>query len=452
MAINYQINVFKDLIDRYSTWDDMRKYLESEEGGLFRIADKNNETGFCIIRQEKGTSKMELPHSKWFRSVVWNTKTNRPVCVAPPKAASQEFSFKAFKDISDNGIVCQELLDGFMINCFRVVGDKTLHITSRSKLNAAGKFYSEKSFRELFMEAYMNTNECPHYSETIIQDNSSDILSPDSSKGEVVVFYSFLVQHKEHRIVKNIENNRVYVVHKGVVFEDGRVEFEDSPVTFKNKVNIENIEVSVKPVKGSYAQIASRAPEEEQSEVQKWIKNVLQEKDWQFQGVVFKDGFGNRWRFRSEKYSAVKTLRGNSPTVRERFAQLYSQNLIHKYLEYYSDDMLPMTVHLMFVNSIIKMLYDLYVDLHITKVKAANEIDKMYLPHLYNIHGLYLSQLRPVGKKININEITMYLHKQPWQRVVFLIKKIVDSINNDVQPATVIIDESDVNAVTGASV
>ena len=433
MPLNYQNNVFKELVEKYSTWDDMRNYLESEEGGLFRIADKNEEAGYSLIRYEKGVSKMDLPHSKWFRSVVWNTKTNRPVCVAPPKASSQEFPFKTLKELSDAGIICQELLDGFMINCFRVVGDKTLHITSRSKLNAAGKFYSEKSFRELFMEAYINTSESPFYSETIIQENSSDILSPDSSNGEVAVFYSFLVQHKEHRIVKNIENNSVFVVHRGVVFEDGRVGFEDSPATFKGQPNIESIGLSVKPVKGSYAQIAALAPlapsVEEQTEVQKWIKNILQEKDWQFQAVVFKDASGNRWRFRSEKYSAVKALRGNSPTIHERFAQLYSQNLIHKYLEYYSNEMLQMTVHLMFMNSIIKMLYDFYVDLHITKVKKAEDINKMYLPHLYNIHGIYLSHLRPEGKKVNINEITLYLHRQPWQRVSFLIKKTVDSIS-----------------------
>ena len=429
MAINYQNNIFKELVEKYLTWDDMRKYLESDDGGLFRIVDKNDDTGYSLIRYEKGTSKMDLPHSKWFRSVVWNTKTNRPVCVAPPKASSQEFSFKTLEELSNAGIICQELLDGFMINCFRVVGDKTLHITSRSKLNAAGKFYSEKSFRELFMDAYMNTSECPLYSETIVQDNSSDILSPDSSKGEVAVFYSFLVQHKEHRIVKNIENNCIFVVHKGVVFEDGHMAFEDSPGTFKGRFNIENIPFPVKLVKGSYAQIVGEEQTKEHTEVQRWIKNILQEKDWQFQGVVFKDASGNRWRFRSEKYSAVKTLRGNSPTIRERFTQLYSQNLIPKYIEYYPDEMLQMTVHLMFMNGITKILYDLYVDLHITKVKRADDIDKMYLPHLYNIHGLYLSQLRPVGKKININEITLYLHKQPWQRISFLIKKIVDSDN-----------------------
>ena len=132
---------------------------------------------------------MDLPHSKWFRSVVWNTKTNRPVCVAPPKASTEEFPYKTLKEATDAGIVCQELLEGFMINCFKVVGDETLHITSRSKLNAAGKFYSEKSFRELFMETYE-------------QNGHINIPSPETSINQVSVFSSFLVQHKEHRIVK----------------------------------------------------------------------------------------------------------------------------------------------------------------------------------------------------------------------------------------------------------
>lgn len=429
MPIQFEVTAFKDLIEKYPSWEELQKYLESNEGGMFRVVDKD-ENGFCLIRYEKGTTKMDLPHSKWFRSVVWNTKTNSPVCISPPKTTTSEFSYKTLQEVSDAGIVCQELLEGFMINCFRVVGDETLHITSRSKLNAAGKFYSEKSFRELFIEAYMNTTECPDYSETIIQDNSQDILSPDSSKKEVATFYSFLVQHKEHRIVKQIDSNQVYLIHKGVVYEDGQVEVEDSPDALKGLTNITNITLEKKQSRGSYAKIAAQATEE-QTEVQKWIKNQLLDRDWSFQGLVFKDKLGNRWRFRSEKYSAVKTLRGNSPNIQERFAQLYTQNLLLKYLEYYPDEMIQMTVQMMFMDSIVKMLYNFYVDLHITKTKKAGEINKMFLPHLYSIHGIYLSQLRPNGKKINFDEIKIYLHKQPWQRIVFLMRKIIESANGD---------------------
>jgi uncharacterized glyoxalase superfamily protein PhnB len=432
MPLQFEINVFKNLIEKYPSWEELQRFLESDEGGLFRVADRS-EDGFCLIRYEKGTSKMDLPHSKWFRSVVWNTKTNRPVCMAPPKASSQDFTFNTLKDISDAGIVCQELLEGFMINCFRVAGSETLHITSRSKLNAAGKFYSEKSFRELFMEAYMNTTDCPHYSEQVIQDNSQHLVHPDSSKNEVATFYSFLVQHKEHRIVKLNGKNRVYLIHSGVVYDDGRVEVLDSPEKVKEQPNIQNIPLEQAQTKGSYAKIAAQANElsDETTEVQKWIKKHMLDMDWTFQGLVFKDKEGNRWRFRSEKYAAVKTLRGNSPTISERFAQLYTQNLIPKYLEYYSEDMMPIAVHMMFMDTVVKILYDNYVDLHITKTKKVDEIDKMFHPHLYSIHGIYLTQLQPAGKKINFDEIKIYLHKQPWQRIAFLIKKIVQKANNE---------------------
>ena len=93
--------------------------------------------------------------------------------------------------------------------------------------------------------------------------------------------------------------------------------------------------------------------------------------------------------------------------------------------------MMPIAIHMMFMDAIVKMMYDNYVDLHITKTKRVDEINKMFLPHLYSIHGIYLSQLRTVGKKINFDEIKMYLHKQPWQRIVFLIKKIIKTVNDE---------------------
>jgi hypothetical protein len=421
MSIQFEVDTFKELIEKYSEWEDLKKYLESSDGGLFRIVDKD-ENGLCLIRYEKGTSKMDLPHSKWFRSVVWDTNKNRPVCVAPSKAESQEMSLNTIQEVLDTGIVCQEYLEGFMINCFKIVGSDKLYITSRSKLNATGKFYSQKSFRELFTEAYLDTKQgskCDTYHEECIQ-----LRRPDESSGEVAVFYSFLVQHTEHRIVKKNLENRVYLIHSGTVFSDGTIKMIDSPELF-DKPSVENIQIK-KEQKGTYAEIAANP-----NELNRFIKNIIQENSWQFQGVVFKDIKGNRWRFRSEKYMAVKALRGNSATIMERFAQLYTQNLVMKYLEYYEEEAMPMALKLMFFDAIIKTVYGHYVDLHITKTVTVNDIDKVYLPHLYSIHGIYLSQLRPAGKRMTIDEIKQYFHKQPWQRIVFLMKKLLATINSE---------------------
>lgn len=432
MTIKYENTVFRDLITKYKTWDELRLFLESEEGGLLRIIDKDDK-GMCIIRYEKGVSKMDLPHSRWFRSVVWNTNKNIPVCVAPPKTSFSDFPFKTINELGDNGIICQELHDGFMINCYRVEGDSTIYDTSRSKLGATGKFYSDKSFRDLFYEADKDTNPSPSSSDIYISQETRAFRFPNIDNGEAAIFCSYLVQHKDHRIVTPIKNNNVYLIHRGVVFNDGRIEFEDSPEIVKSSNIVKNIIPECIITKGSYAQITSSSNEENNmSEVEIWIKNYLSNKPWEFQGLVFKDKLGNRWRFKSEKYAAVKSLRGNTPIVRDRFSQLYVQNLVHKYLEYYPEDAVIMTVHYMFINNLIQNLYDLYVDLHITKQKKINEIDKLYWPHLYNIHGIYLSQLRPENKKVTYTEIQMYLHKQPWQRISFLIKTIVDKASNTV--------------------
>ena len=68
MTYTFDITVFKDLIARYPTWNDLRDYLESVDGGMFR--DVDNAGRFCLIRYDKGVTNMSLPRSKWFLIAV----------------------------------------------------------------------------------------------------------------------------------------------------------------------------------------------------------------------------------------------------------------------------------------------------------------------------------------------------------------------------------------------
>jgi len=378
--------------------------LESEEGGQFHIGEETNE--LCLIRYEKGTSNMNLPHSRWFRSVVWDKINHLPVCVSPPKATSTEFPFLSIEDAIQNGIICQELLDGVMINCFKKAGDDQLYVTSRSKLNAAGNFYSSKSFRTLFIESYTGYHVDPNMIEQIIQERAHKFASPDKEKKEVAIFYSYVIQHEEHRIVTPIARNNCTLLHKGTVYEDGRIAMEDGFPFAQSGV------CQFSSNKGSYAKVVESSGQT----IAEWVKHVFEKSSWKFQGMVLKDSMGNRWRYRSDKYAAVKSLRGNSPQLIERFAQLYTQNLIPNYLEYYPEEQSDFSHLLDKMTIIIQTIYQLYVDVHITK--CAGVIDKMYRSHLYALHGIYLSQ----KKKLTPLEVHIYLHKQPWQRIAFLLK------------------------------
>ena len=397
-----QNNIFKNLLTTYKTWKELEEYLESEEGGFFRVVDRKN--NLCTIRYQKGVSNMHLPHSNWFRSVVWNTTVNLPVCIAPPKATSLPFVYATVNDAKNAGIKCQEQLDGFMINCFKMLNDSKVYITSRSKLDAAGHFYSNKPFRQLFAEAYLNcTFDTSEEMEESLQQHSTWMDSPNRMKNEVAVFYSFLVQHTSHRVVSHVASNAVYLINKGIVYEDGSFECNDTSDVPVHQIPYITMDSDMDFVK--------------------WVKDQYAEKSWDFQGIVCKDIFGNRWRFQNDKYSAVKSLRGNSTSSIERFAQLYTQNLTYKYLEYFPDEAFYFSCHTVFMNNIIDMLYKYYVNLHITKEISLNEVDKMYIPHLYSLHGIYISTLRSEGKKMNTNEIQSYFYKQPWQRIAFLIKE-----------------------------
>ena len=408
MAV-FENTIYKQLIQRYPDFQDLRMYLESEEGGMFRIVDNDIANDLCIIRYEKGVSNMELPHSKWFRSVAWNTRMNLPVSIAPPKSASEPFPYFTCAEAVKHGICCEEQLDGVMINCFRMAGNDKLYISTRSSLYATGHFYSAKSFRDLFLEAYLLDGSVEKHQKDELEEmiqKTTDMSKPDVLTSQYAICYSFLLQHKEHRIVKKNISNAAILLQIGVIYQDGRVVIEDSEWNQRN--------------------FGFAIPETDQP-IDEWFLQTFGQQPYDFQGVVFKDRSGNRWRKRTEKYKMVKSLRGNHAGDMERYAQLFVQNLQYTYLDYYPEDAMSFALQSACMTTIIDYVYRTYLEMHIIKSKSTTEIleqiDKMYHPHVYALHGIYLTQLRPAGKKISMDVVRNYFHKQPWQRIAFLLRK-----------------------------
>lgn len=404
MSIHYNNTIFKELTDKYPDWLSLQQHLESDACGNLRILDKS-ENGLCIIRHEKGST------DRHFRSVVWDTLQNKPVCIAPSKPSDNEFPYSTLQDAITAGAVCEEFFDGFMINCFRRAGDPQLYITSRSKLDASGRFYSSKTFRQLFMEAYINPylySDHTQDNDALIQGDYAFLPGPDVSAGETSRFYSFLVQHKENRIVDPITVNRVKLIHIGVVLADGTIDMREHFTEFREELNTTSFFPTLQT--GS---VDALTP------VKDWISIIFKQRAYTFQGLVIKDLMGNRWRFRSDKYMAVRALRGNTSSHIDRYAQLYTQNLTHMYLQYYPEDAFTFSFHSFYVNTIVNNMYHAYVDLHVRRTILIQQIDKMYHSHLYAIHAQYLS----TKKVIVLDDVLQYLYRQPWQRVAFLIKQ-----------------------------
>jgi hypothetical protein len=162
-------------------------------------------------------------------------------------------------------------------------------------------------------------------------------------------------------------------------------------------------------------------------EFSSWLQQFFMDKTWAFQGVVVKDTAGNRWRFRNDQYMHVKTLRGNTANHLERFAQLYVKNATHDYLQYYPLDSFTFVCNNVFMNMIHQMVYNYYVQVHITKTIPMSEVEPLYRRHVYTLHRHYMMVLRPLKKKITYNEVASYFFQQPWQTLAYLLRNNQDS-------------------------
>jgi hypothetical protein len=411
-VISFELDIFNELRKKYTDWESLRSFLESEEGGYIRVIDKSNK--LCIVRYDKQMSNFNLPHTKWFRSVVWDTIKNIPISIAPPKSSSVE-SFDVEKNIKDcfsSGIYCQEFIEGFMINCFKIAGDDKFYITSRSCFDATGKFYSMKNFRELFNESIINTNNS--------MDNFLECYAKDVniSNNELSRFYSFVVYHPEHRMVSKRDTPGYYEVQSGIVYSDGKVVIQDN--------------MSIPKIMKTESESVSESVEVSESDktesVQEFVQTFFSKKDWAFQGIVFKDLSGNRWRFRNEKYQMVKSLRGNNADPLKRFVLMFQQNITRKYLEFYPEDSILFQYYNVLILTLINTMHNYYKSLHVYKIVLRDDIDKMYWPHLYNLHGYYLANIKEKGLGLSVVDIHQYLQKQPWQRVVFLMNKFMGEL------------------------
>lgn len=353
---SYKVEHFKNLISTYPTWSELRTFLEKEHLQV-KYETEAETSRYCIIHYNKkvdSSSELAKGWKRWFRSVVWDTETNRPACVAPPKASEGE-------PVGD--CLAQEYLDGFMINAWKNTSD-SVSIATRSSIGATGTFHSKKSFATLFQEAFIKS-QLPEFT------------------GSTETFTSYIIQHPDNRFVTPVQEPKAYIIHSGSVEADGTVNI------------VENTN----------------------------LPKAVADPTWKVQGTVYKDGKGSRWRVRNPAYEMVKHLRGNDARPDVRFIRLRQQKLVDTYLYYYPEEKDKFAEYETKVQQICIDLYNLYVKVNIRKEAKLDTIEDIYKPHVYALHGYFMSTLKPVGFFIRMKEVTDYINKLPWQRLVFLMTR-----------------------------
>jgi hypothetical protein len=298
--------------------------------------------------------------------------------VAPPKA--QETLPE------DTGSLrCEEFLEGVMVNAF-LDSSGTVQLATRSKLGATGTFYSSRSFQDLFEDA--------------LRTKGIDGVQGIKSVLGTATFASFLLQHPEHRIVSRITAPEVYLIHTGSVNADGLVQIQEVS---------ENTAFAVPLITLSEAPSAA-------------IIHLAEQKGWQWQGLVLKDGQGGRWRLRSKAYTMVRTLRGESPRQDVQYLKLREKGMMETYLYYYPEEKQIMWNFESKLRGLTQVLYQFYVTVHIKHLMKFADLPAQWKTHVFSLHSLFLGSLKEKGHFIRKQEVIQYMNNLQIPRVLHLFK------------------------------
>ena len=390
--MTYTLTHFRSWMSNFSSWEDLRTWLQTEDGGKLRVIEPKH-SPYALVRYVKGQSDFTKEHVGWCRSVVVNKETRRVMSVAPPKAST------ITESTLSEATVAEEFVDGTMMNLFRVSDTETVELATRSRINANSRFYEGgPSFAEMLQEA-MNGAKL-----------SSIIECVDPAYAE---FTSVVVQHPKNRIVKRVDKPAFVILHQGWVDEDGSVIIKEDSTDFHTEgEHSDTIAIPYKLERISGAK-----------SMEAWVAEQAQTRGFGWQGVVIKDGKGKRWRVRSQVYETVRRIRGNESTVEERYARLRKERTMNQYLAFYPEDREVLYEIEGRLRANTRQLLRFYGDVFRARKTPYHELPWPYKHHVSVLHNEYKEKLKVLKQTVDMAAVVSYVNTLELADLANMMKK-----------------------------
>jgi hypothetical protein len=383
------LSAFADLVSKYATWADLSAFLESKEGGSLRVVRDEKNPRFVVVRYDKAKSDMSAAHVGYFRSVVWDTESNRPVCVAPVKAE------KGLPP-ADVDVRAVDFMDGVMVNVWRGA-DGNDQLATRTSLGGSNRFYSKKTFAEMYLEA------CGGDASWVSK----------GLEGSAFTFASVVLQHPEHRVVHPVSSAGIAVVMLGSIAADGTVTLETRSAEFPPRFSAVAPRVFVASKK-------YKEPKDSLAEVS--AHGLLEPAGWQ--GMVFQEVGGvRRWRVRNGQYVMLRGLRGGEPLARQRFARLRQAKSVKAYLKYYTEDQAAFWDCEKQLRASTNAIYDYYCRMNKAKEINWKQIPVSLRAHVYAVHGKFVKELREKKEKVTREVVVEYVNGLSAENILGLLRE-----------------------------
>ena len=425
------LKTFSSIRATHATWSDFKEYLAAKEPSVEVL--EFDGSPYVILKSGKGPeSERDLADdsvsevAQLCRSVVWDTRTNLPCSVAPFAARrDQKIPLGAA-----TALRLEDFVEGVMINIFRTKGDKDVHVTTRSRLDADGTFYSERTFSELFEEAL----DAKHVS---LGDIECVMGRPIDGKDSVAsTFMSLVLAHPEHRVVRSVEQANFWAIYRGVVYEDGSVDFftEDLPAAWRPKCYSMTFKAD------SWAELKAK------------FEEIKGSKPWYWQGLVVHTGAGaQRWRFRNSNHDRVrKDLRGTESNPFGRFLRLRANARVQEYLRIYPEDSEAFQGFERDYRVATRTLYTWYCKCHKEHAVSFKALPKSVQPLVFGLHKTYLETLRPSGKTMHFAEVVAWITAH--LKTQYGVPNVIRMSREETQPVAEPLTQSQAEPLTRSQV
>ena len=345
------------------------------------VVKTNQDLGLFIVKYNKEHCDMNDIDIQKCRGLIMEIGTNKVVCVPPFKS----INLTSFSNIVPNmsHSTYEEFIDGTMINLF-YYNDKWI-VSTRSNIGATCKWFSNKTFEELF------------------QDSSNNL---DYNKLDTSVSYTFVLQHPDNRIVKNYNHPSFTLVSARKIENN----------TYSD-LNLEELQ-KILEEQGVTIKIPQKYEFNDYFQAMDFANN----QNYDFQGIVMKyNGF--RSKIRNTKYNYVKHLKGNTRNMKFVYLNLRQNNTLNSFLEFFPEYHEEFEEYKSQLFQMTNDFWNCYKTYYISANKInlnKKEMPYQFRPLCYELHGIYLSK-KHNGYKINWTEIKNYINNLPPAKQLFVI-------------------------------
>jgi hypothetical protein len=359
----------------------------------------NGET-YNILKYDKEWLNNESKASVGLlRSLIFKD-SGEVVCFAPPKSLDPVvLSEKTDDDIIKDGYVFEEFVEGTMVNVFYDKSSSTWEIATRSNVGGTMCFFMENGFNVENTFKFMFDEVC--------NANGFDLNVLDNK-----YVYSFVMQHPRNRIVKPIVKMALYLVD---VYH-----IEDNKIIHTVEMNGNVEQFGIVP---NTVNLISRQPIRTAAELDGCkLAMASMNTPYDIVGVVIKNNFGERYKFRNPSYEHVRQLRGNQPKLQYQYLLLRQSGRVAEYLQYYKEHKRAFNDFRNVIHDYTNQLFSNYIRCYIKKEKKLTEFPEKYRTHMFTLHHeRYLKELMPVKKYVNKVVVINYFNELHPSKQMFIL-------------------------------